>query len=230
MKCLKYAVLIAVPTITCAEFFKKWYRYRLNKLYKQHLPFLKWYTRGNISDRPCESTTNQNEKKMNVKELYEPILYFIETAETSIDISVTSITVQCVIDELMEAVKRNVKVRIITDFHSNRNYKLLIPLQRVGVEVLYYIPPPDNLNNIFHCKYIVKDHSTTPEEGYLCVGSLNFSVSAVTTGYENINFIRDHELVTQFRNHFEESWSRITDINNNNSHIKELLKEMDLYL
>ncbi|KAK5639329.1 hypothetical protein RI129_011821 [Pyrocoelia pectoralis] len=237
MKCLKYlyyAVLIAVPVITWAQFFKEWYQQE--KQNKQHLLFLKrhncvvMYTRGKMTGWPSESTTNQNENRLNVKELYEPILYFIRTSKTSIDIAVMTISVECIIDELLEAVKRNVKVRIITDFHFNRNHKLLIPLQRVGVEVLYYIAPQDDPDSMFHDKYIVKDHSITPEEGYLCVGSLNFSVSAVTTAYENVNFISHHGLVTQFRNNFEESWSMIISINNSSSYVKEKLREIDFYL
>ncbi|KAK5639330.1 hypothetical protein RI129_011822 [Pyrocoelia pectoralis] len=237
MKCLKYlyyGVLIAVPTITWAQFFKEWYEQE--KQYKQHLLFLKrhncvvMYTTGKMTGWPSQNTTNQNENRLNVKELYEPILYFIRTAKTSIDIAVMTISVECIIDELLEAVKRNVKVRIITDFHFNRNYKLLIPLQRVGVEVLYYIAPQDDPGSIFHYKYIVKDYSITPEEGYLCVGSLNFSVSAVTTSYEDVNFISHHGLVTQYRNNFEESWSMISSINNSSSYVKEKFKEMDFYL
>lgn len=235
LKYLYYTAAFAVPTIMSVNLFKEWYQ--LEKEYKKHLLYLKrhncvvMYTNGKMSGWPCEGTSDPNESKLNVIKLYEPILYFIRTAKTSIDIAIMTISVECIIDELLEAVKRNVRVRIITDFHFNRNYRLLVPLQRVGVEVLYYIAPQDDPGSIFHYKYIVKDYSTTPEkEGYLCVGSLNFSVSAVTTACENVNFISHHGLVTDHHNNFEESWSTISSTNSSSPYVKEKLKEMDMYL
>ncbi|KAK5640376.1 hypothetical protein RI129_011187 [Pyrocoelia pectoralis] len=231
-----YGVLIAVPAYTWFKFFKE--GYELEKQYKKHLLFLKrhncavMFSAGKRIDWPCDDSVEPPDddiKGINVIRQYEPILYFIRTAKESLYIATMFIHVQCIVDELLAAHKRNVIIKIIVDYNYNKNGTCIQQLQRAGIEVLYYVPPEPDQCSMFHYKYVVKDFKRDTEDGYLCTGSLNWSVNGVVSNYENLNFISKFELVAQFRDNFEDAWNIISEMNETNDYIKATLREMNMY-
>lgn len=219
-KYILYGVLLSIPIYTWFKLYREWKN--LRDEYEKHQLFTKrhnctvMYRNGNVIGWPCANTL----KHSILADKYEPILYFIRTSEVSLDIAVMVLNAQCVIDELVKAMKRNVKIRIIADYEYNYN-SVIKQLLNSGISLLFYVCPQGN-SSIFHFKYVVKDYGS--ESGYLYVGSLNWTVTGVLQNYENITFISNHKVVEQFHNNFEESWRNINETNNTNLTVKARIK------
>lgn len=69
----------------------------------------------------------------------------------------------------------------------------------------FFIEKNDLMNNIMHCKYMIKD--CTKQDGYVCMGSLNFGgVSSILNNYEDVVFSTASHVLVQFSASFEKCW------------------------
>uniref|UniRef100_A0A1Y1KVD3 Mitochondrial cardiolipin hydrolase n=2 Tax=Photinus pyralis TaxID=7054 RepID=A0A1Y1KVD3_PHOPY len=180
LKCAIYCAIFSLPLYSWTKVYKEWKKIReelkKHSLYLQRHICMGVYSAGVLSGWPTEDRAEKS-KGFNINTQFEPILYFIRTAERSLDIAIMFIQIKSILDELLAASRRNVKVRIIVDYNYNNN-KDLRHLERSGIEVLYYVAPDPDISTIFHHKYMVKDY--TDEDGYLYIGSVNWSVGGVT--------------------------------------------------
>ncbi|XP_057672633.1 uncharacterized protein LOC130904092 [Diorhabda carinulata] len=147
--------------------------------------------------------------------LYEPIIYFINTADKSLDISYMIIAIQKVYNTIIEACKRGVKIRLLMNFEESKNN--LIPVQdciKEGVSVQLYHNRNQNCVSIMHYKYMVKDYEEG-KSGYIVNGSMNLTSNAFLENYENLMFSTDSYLVKSLHDNFEDCWKYIQTENKN---------------
>ncbi|XP_028144520.1 uncharacterized protein LOC114338142 [Diabrotica virgifera virgifera] len=145
--------------------------------------------------------------------LYDPFIYFIKTSEKSIEVAYMFILIQEILDALVEAHERGVKVRILLNFEHNKTdtgpiHKLISK----GIKVQLYMYPKQNLESIMHYKYMVKDY-IEEKEGYTLISSLNISITAFTENYENVVLSSDYYLATSIHKNFEDCWNYVEQEN-----------------
>ncbi|VEN41860.1 unnamed protein product [Callosobruchus maculatus] len=151
-----------------------------------------------------------------LKILYEPILYFFETTERSLDIAMMLISSKLFFADILEAHRRGVKIRLIINYdHSTSSLPEIRELIKEGVKVAPYISHKQNFSSIMHYKYIVKDYCELTETGYTLTGSANLSSNAFMTNYEDVTISSDFAMAKLFHENFEECFNWIHNENEN---------------
>lgn len=69
----------------------------------------------------------------------EPVLYFIDTAKYKLDVSVMILNCQNIIDALVQAAERNVKIRLILDARYNDVKQKMRLLVKKGEFLLFWL-------------------------------------------------------------------------------------------
>lgn len=132
-------VLVAVPVCSWALFLKKWQSKQRDT--NKHLLFLQKHNcvvtfqanKGYRGWPPNLRTVATPTLTKTLENLIEPLLYFIQTAERSLDMAVMILNLKSVYSELSEALKRGVKVRILCNFqHSNSSLSDIKSLIKQG--------------------------------------------------------------------------------------------------
>lgn len=119
-------------------------------------------------------------------------------ARHTVDVCVFTITDDEITDALLEAHKRGVRVRIITDDEKSSDTGSDIDrLAAAGIEVRV-----DSSPHHMHHKFAIFDGET------LLCGSYNWTRSAARKNEENIVLLGDRDLLRQFSSLFEELWDR----------------------
>lgn len=144
--------------------------------------------------------------------LFEPIIYFLNTAEESVDVAIMLITVQPILKVLHDLLKRGIKVRMILD-HDSMKMESLNTLVKLGASISYYVNLYKDGDSFMHHKFAVKDFHT--KSGYLCLGSLNWTISGFFDNYEDLVFTNDVSLVETFHEHFEFMWKSNKEMKSN---------------
>lgn len=130
------------------------------------------------------------------------ILSKIRNAEISLNICVFTISDNDISREIINAFKRGLEVRIITD-----NYKMhdkgsdILELQREGVAVRI-----DESDSHMHHKFMVVDDVIT------LTGSYNWTRSAELYNQENTISIEDESFSNAFNLEFEKLWLESSEI------------------
>lgn len=124
----------------------------------------------------------------------------ISFSDKTIDICVFTITDDRISHELMDAAKRRVKVRIISDDEKAHDPGSdIFKLKSFGVPVL-----TDRDPNHMHHKFAIFDGKK------LLNGSYNWTRSASHHNEENFVVTDDRGLVTDFSTHFERLWKQFS--------------------
>ncbi len=134
-------------------------------------------------------------------DILTPILNEIKNAEKEILVSAFYLTHREIINELVLAQKRGVKVLVLIDALSSYNFKERINILRqnnVKVKV-------ENWGGKNHQKNILVDSRT------IITGSANFSKNAVLNNDENVLIIKNHTLSKAYRNYFYNLYNSIDD-------------------
>lgn len=125
--------LIIIPCTFLA--FKYLYDYyvALSKKYHERLMFKQRHNcvvmyRNNIITGwpPFKERMKGNISKDCLVALYEPLLYFINTAQHSIDVAVMIINLPHITNALNDACLRGIKIRVLINFHHTESSKKLI--------------------------------------------------------------------------------------------------------
>ncbi len=131
----------------------------------------------------------------------EQILPLIRNAKKYIYIPAFLIMDKFMADELINAKKRGVDVKIILDaLNAHSKYSQIKYLRAGGVEV-----KAENYAGKLHCKTILIDDEIT------VIGSMNFSKSGQIYNDENVLVIKNHDITSAYREFFEYLWARIDD-------------------
>jgi len=211
---LAATALLFIPAYSWKSFFSYWkclqHEYDQKVLFKKRHNCVVTYqpNKGLAGWPPNVSRVRASGDKL-FETLYEPILYFIRTAETTLDIAVMLINVNIIYSELITARRRGVKIRIIFNFHHTDSTKDHIKeLMREGIECQFFVAPTSVLDTIMHNKYMIKDYSE--ESGFVCLGSMNFTATSILNNYESFVFMSNHSVVEAFQINFDECWQNIS--------------------
>lgn len=112
----------------------------------------------------------------------------IDRARNTIHMQAYGLTHPEIINSLIKANERGVKVRVLLD-RSNltQKYSKIEELKQAGIEV-----GVDRVSGIAHNKIIIVDHHTT------VTGSFNFTVSAAKRNVENVLIIQDSNIAHSY--------------------------------
>lgn len=123
----------------------------------------------------------------------------IKSAKSSLDIAIYSLTKKEIVNDILEAKKRGVNVRIITDkteAKSKEQAPELATLKKAS------IPIEENTHSgLMHLKVSIIDRSV------VTTGSYNYSQSASTINDEVLVVIHDSKAAEEFETQFERMWN-----------------------
>lgn len=122
----------------------------------------------------------------------------INNAQTSIDIAIYSITDNNIKKAIIDAKKRNVQIRIITDKQeSSSKYQstLLSELKQIGIPIKI-----NSHSGLMHLKIAIIDGKI------IGLGSFNYTNSASTINNEDIFFVNDSKIATEWEKAFQDMW------------------------
>lgn len=126
----------------------------------------------------------------------ETLFTLLRGAKQSLDVCVFTISNQKLINILIEAHKRGVVVRIITDNEQLKtNGEQIVNLRRAGVQVRH-----NNSSLFMHHKFAVIDGRV------LLNGSLNWTLQGLHGNQENVVVTSEHNLVSPFIRQFLHLW------------------------
>ncbi|KAI9032895.1 hypothetical protein CLU79DRAFT_728593 [Phycomyces nitens] len=131
------------------------------------------------------------------KESFNAFISVINSARESIDICVFSLTDDDVADALIEAKKRKVNIRIITDNQQAAGKGADAERLQRDHGIPY---KTDNTTGYMHNKFAIVDHST------LINGSFNWSKGARFKNRENIMITNIPVCIQEFQRQFESLW------------------------
>ena len=136
----------------------------------------------------------------------EKLLNLIDSAKKTLILEVENISYEPILDALIAAQKRGVKVRVITplcNFNDNPffNFPALRKLAAKGIETkVMGIPNSPELPYI-HAKVITVDGQSS------YVGSINFSFNSITRAREVGIIVDDSDIADQISTEFEKDWT-----------------------
>ncbi len=152
------------------------------------------------------------QKAMGNVDLKSKLIERINQARYSIDVCIynfSGTTASQIADALVEAKKRGVKVRFITE-RENYNparagYSKLI---NAGIPILV-----DNTDGYMHNKFVVIDYrdSNSWNNVWVITGSWNFTDEGTNRDFQNVIEIQDRAIAGAFTREFEEMWGSSGD-------------------
>ncbi|GLV35964.1 hypothetical protein CBL_09818 [Carabus blaptoides fortunei] len=131
-----------------------------------------------------------------VYNMLDLVIEFINEAKESIDMCFYLITDYSIVEALVSAKERNVKVRIITDYTSgilNNKFAKYFYKERFPV----YIKMSNPGHTIMHHKFAIKDGNTV----FQC--SMNLTKNTTKGSYDNVLISRVQQDVKPFIEHLE---------------------------
>ncbi len=135
------------------------------------------------------------------KSIANAVLPIIRGAKKYIYIPTFVLTEKRVTEELINAKKRGVEVKVIIDaLNASSRYSKHQILRDNGVSV-----KTENYAGKMHSKSMIVD------DEYVLIGSMNFSYSGENKNDENLIVIKDSELAKFYKNFFLYQWSKIDD-------------------
>lgn len=178
------------------------------KLYNQE--FNQMYLHGNFHENKKEIKNNEN---INLNEntqlsvyfspkshvFYNAIIPIIEQAKSTIDIPMFYLTHKGVIQAILDAHSRGVKVRIILDaVGAQSSYSKHDILREAGIPVKV-----ENWGGKMHMKSMIVDNEL------IVVASTNWTNTAANTNDENLLVIKNAKLAEKYSNEFERLYNSI---------------------
>eukprot|EP00298_Acanthocystis_sp_HF-20_P028409 c7132_g1_i1.p1 GENE.c7132_g1_i1~~c7132_g1_i1.p1 ORF type:complete len:205 (-),score=96.22 c7132_g1_i1:66-680(-) len=126
----------------------------------------------------------------------EKILSWLSSAQVTLDIAVFTLTHKKIRDEILNAHRRGVKVRIITDDEKvSEKGSEIKTFQNAGISVR-----TDHSSSHMHHKYCIIDGKI------LLNGSLNWTAAGATENNENVMITNQSAFVSSFQKNFEKMW------------------------
>jgi len=124
---------------------------------------------------------------------------FISGASKSLDLCIFTITDDRIVERILHAFERGVKIRLITDDDKSMDLGAdVLRMQKAGVDTVF-----DVTDAHMHHKFAIADGKR------LLSGSYNWTRSAATQNDENIVVSNDGRLVHDFCETFDTMWDRL---------------------
>lgn len=134
----------------------------------------------------------------------ERLLHFLASAKTSISMCMYMLTLKQVATELVNAHKRGVTVRLITDKGMSKTVSQqsnLAYLRKNGVAVKVSFSE----NELMHHKYCLVDE-TSGETAKVFFGSVNLTAQALSKNFEALIFTNNINVISRLSEEFEDLW------------------------
>lgn len=149
-------------------------------------------------------------------ECEQGIIKLIDTADTSIDAAVYSISNDNIVNALYRAHNRGVKLRILTDrLQASGKYSKVPEMYKSGLNVKV-----NTANKIEHNKFAVFDGAK------VVTGSYNWTTSATKSNSENCLFIlQKSDSVADYQDRFNELWQKNSSVKSDKWLKKRLEKQ-----
>lgn len=139
---------------------------------------------------------NNPNKLNNIKEK-------IESANTSLDIAMYSLTNIELINSIIKCHDNNVKIIIILDNEMTNKFNYFL---KELLSKNIPIKTNDNPEEKMHHKFAIIDNK------YIFNGSLNWSEKGVTKNHENILLLENEQIVSDFASQFNELWNKFKNV------------------
>jgi len=124
------------------------------------------------------------------------ILYWISRANTSIHILMYSFTLDSISDELIEAHRRGIDVKVVFEKQQITEYSEYQKLKAAGVAVRN-----DTNSDLMHDKIMIIDNAI------VLTGSFNWSSAGENENNENLIVIRRMDIADLYEQEFSKIWS-----------------------
>ena len=119
------------------------------------------------------------------------IIYLFDQAKNTAHVAIYSLTEQNIVDSMIRANSRGVKVEVIADADQSKNAKqayMIRKLTQSGVNVRIAI----RQKSLMHNKVAIFDNQT------ICTGSFNWSVNAEENNDENLLIVDGQDLANDY--------------------------------
>ena len=133
----------------------------------------------------------------------QPLVNVINSANSSLDIAIYSLTKSDIVDAIAAAANRGVTVRVITDREeSGDKYqaKELLVLSNAGIPIKI-----NSHKGLMHLKVTIADDKT------VTTGSYNYTDEATYDNDEVLVIINDQNIAQNWDNEFQSMWTDETD-------------------
>lgn len=128
----------------------------------------------------------------------------IKSAKSTIDYCAYNTSVTSIVNALIDASARGVKVRVIAEsVNDNTALQSSLPFN-----VLY-----DDNDKLMHNKFIIVD-VTSEDNAHVVMGSMNFTTNQMKVDPNHLMFIQDKSLAQAYTIEFEEMWGSTTSVPN----------------
>lgn len=105
---------------------------------------------------------------------------------------------------------------------DNFQGSLVILKSFIGAQVLYYICTKGE--SIMHYKYAIKDFHKG--QGYLVIGSMNWTTGSTTGNYDDLIFLTVPKVVSRFQTCFDQTWDLILKLYDENN-VRHMITNME---
>jgi phosphatidylserine/phosphatidylglycerophosphate/cardiolipin synthase-like enzyme len=136
----------------------------------------------------------------------QPLVNVINSANSSLDIAIYSLTKDNIVQAIAAAEKRGVTVRIITDREESGDKsqtKELLVLSNAGIPIKI-----NSHKGLMHLKVIIADDKV------VTTGSYNYTDEATHDNDEVLVIINDQSIAQNWDNEFQSMWTDDTDYQN----------------
>lgn len=136
----------------------------------------------------------------NYQSVVNAIISAINGATTSIDVAQLNCDQDLIVDALVAAKNKGVRVRYIADDGtSNTALQGTLPFNVIFV----------NTSNLMHNKFMVIDAASV-DKSWVMTGSMNWTKNNIQVDYNNVVFVQDKSLAKAYELEFEEMWGSTT--------------------
>jgi phosphatidylserine/phosphatidylglycerophosphate/cardiolipin synthase-like enzyme len=140
--------------------------------------------------------TKNGKASQETPEILQGLLSGINSARDSIDIAIYELNLEQVGEAILQASKRGVKVRMVTDSDSLQEDETLANLIQKNIEIV-----PDDHKALMHNKFMVVDGK------FVWTGSWNFTFNDTYHNNNNAIYIQSDKLAKNYTVEFEEMFT-----------------------
>ena len=186
---------------------------------------LKKKTKRTKNEKFKESNSKPNKKQKNsTVEFFSPnnpnklnkIIEKLESAKTSLDIAMYTLTNIQLINTILQCLKNKVKIRIVLDYQMTQKFGYFLQdLLMNGISIKTNDNPEENM----HHKFAIIDKK------FVFNGSLNWSEKGVSKSHENILLLENEQIVSDFSDQFNTLWNKF----NNNITLNDIQQNGKFY-
>jgi phosphatidylserine/phosphatidylglycerophosphate/cardiolipin synthase-like enzyme len=130
----------------------------------------------------------------------------MNTAQKNLNVAIYSLTKEDIANAIIDAKKRGVDVKVITDkkeSQSKSEKAILDKLKSDGIPIKI-----NSHSGLMHLKLSIIDDKTA------CGGSYNYTSNATKENDENLIVMRDPNIVSDYVNEFNSMWNNTSDYTN----------------